>query len=91
VTQETFCIDSMLKHCAANRKRRHSALPNISPYIYMTLKFLALQDDISRLRVNTILNSVQGPPRPMAYPVILLGPGGGGGAEVQQINLRTGQ
>jgi hypothetical protein len=28
------CIDSMLKHCAANRKIRLSALPNVSPYIY---------------------------------------------------------
>jgi hypothetical protein len=46
----------MLKHCAANRKRRLSALPNLGPYIYMS-KFLALQGaphiyDISRLRVN---------------------------------------
>jgi hypothetical protein len=24
----------MLKHCAADRKRRISALPNVSPYIY---------------------------------------------------------
>jgi hypothetical protein len=24
----------MLKHCAANRKRRLSALPYVSPYIY---------------------------------------------------------
>jgi hypothetical protein len=24
----------MLKHCAANRKRRLSALPNVSPYTY---------------------------------------------------------
>jgi hypothetical protein len=23
-----------LKHCAANRKRRLSALPNVGPYIY---------------------------------------------------------
>jgi hypothetical protein len=47
----------MLKHCAANRKRRLSALPNVCPYIYMTLKFLALQGapyiyDISRARVK---------------------------------------
>jgi hypothetical protein len=46
----------MLKHCAANGKRRLSALPNVSPYIY-DVKFLALQGapyiyDISRLRVN---------------------------------------
>jgi hypothetical protein len=57
VAQDNFCIDSVLKHCAANRKRRLSALPNIGLYIYMTLKFLALQGapyiyDISRLRVK---------------------------------------
>jgi hypothetical protein len=28
-----FCIDSVLKHCAVNRKRRISALPNVGPYI----------------------------------------------------------
>jgi hypothetical protein len=43
----------MLKHCAANRKRRLKALPNVSPYI-TTLKFLGLQGApyiyISRLR-----------------------------------------
>jgi hypothetical protein len=33
-----------LKHCAANRKRRLSALPNVGPYIYIY--------DISRLRVK---------------------------------------
>jgi hypothetical protein len=26
-------MDSILKHCAANRKRRLSALPNVAPYI----------------------------------------------------------
>jgi hypothetical protein len=49
----------MLKHCAADRKRRLSALPNVCPYIYTTLKFLALQGapyihDISRLWVNKV-------------------------------------
>jgi hypothetical protein len=34
----------MLKQCAANRKRRLSALPNVGPYIY----------DISRLRVKHV-------------------------------------
>jgi hypothetical protein len=29
-----FYIDSVLKYCAANRKRRLSALPNAGPYIY---------------------------------------------------------
>jgi hypothetical protein len=33
----------MLKHFAANKKRRLSALPNVGPYIYTTLKFLALR------------------------------------------------
>jgi hypothetical protein len=48
----------MLKHCASNRKRWLSALPNVGPYIYVTtLKFLALQGapciyDIGRLRVK---------------------------------------
>jgi hypothetical protein len=54
----TFCIDSVLKHCAANRKGRLSELPNVGPYIYTTLKFLALQGApyiyISRLRVNPL-------------------------------------
>jgi hypothetical protein len=50
----------VLKHCAANRKRRLSALRNVGPYIiYSTLKFLAVQGapyiyDVSRLRVNGI-------------------------------------
>jgi hypothetical protein len=53
----TFCIYSVLKHCAANRKRRLSALPALPVHIYTTLKFLALQEtpyiyDISRLRVK---------------------------------------
>jgi hypothetical protein len=47
----------MLKHCSANRKRRLSALPNIGPNIYKTLKILVLQVapyiyDISMLRVK---------------------------------------
>jgi hypothetical protein len=33
----------VLKHCAANRKRWLSALPNVGPHIYTTLKFLALK------------------------------------------------
>jgi hypothetical protein len=50
----------MLKHCAANKKRRLSALPNVGPYISTTVKFLALQGaayiyDISRLRVNVLV------------------------------------
>jgi NAD(P)-dependent dehydrogenase (short-subunit alcohol dehydrogenase family) len=30
----TFCIDSVLKHFASNRKIRLSALTNVGPYIY---------------------------------------------------------
>jgi hypothetical protein len=57
----------MLKHCAANRRRRLSALPNVGPYVYTTLKFLALQGapyiyDISRLSVfgNRVLRRIFG-------------------------------
>jgi hypothetical protein len=50
----------MLKQYAANRKRQLLALPNVSPYIYTTLKFLALKGappiyDISRLRVKLVI------------------------------------
>jgi hypothetical protein len=49
--RKTFCVNLVLKHCAANRKRWLSALPNIGPYIYIyiyiyiytMLKFLVLQ------------------------------------------------
>jgi hypothetical protein len=46
----------VLKHCAANRKRQLSALPNLGQYIY-DIAFLALLGapyiyDISRLRVK---------------------------------------
>jgi len=34
-TGNPSAIDSVLKHCAANRKTQHSALPNVSPYIYI--------------------------------------------------------
>jgi hypothetical protein len=30
----TFCIHSVLKHCATNRKNRLSVLSNMGPYIY---------------------------------------------------------
>jgi hypothetical protein len=61
---KTFCTDLMLKHCAANRKRRFSALPNVSLYIYdvkiagFTRSFIYILYDISMLRVkeNTSLN-----------------------------------
>jgi hypothetical protein len=56
------CIDSVLKHFAAIRKRRLSALPNVGLYIYIytTLKFLALHVapyiyDISRLSVKGLM------------------------------------
>jgi hypothetical protein len=51
-----------LKHCAANRKRRLSALPNVSPYIYdvkisgFTRSSIYIYD-ISRLGVNNIFLS----------------------------------
>jgi hypothetical protein len=47
----------MSKHCAANRKRRLSALPNVGPYIYgvnisgFTRSSIYIYD-ISRLRVK---------------------------------------
>jgi hypothetical protein len=49
----------MLKHCAANRKRRLSALLNVSPYIYdvkicsFTRSSIYIYD-ISRLRVKRL-------------------------------------
>jgi hypothetical protein len=47
----------VLKHCAANRKRRLSALPNVGPYIYhVKISGFARSSihiyDISRLRVK---------------------------------------
>src|SRR5215510_10264766 len=59
-----FCIDSVLKHCAANRKRRLSVLPNVGPYIYdvkisgftrssIYIYIYIYIHDISSLRVNT--------------------------------------
>jgi hypothetical protein len=47
----------VLKHCAANRKRRLSGLPNVGPYIYdvkisdFTRSSIYIYD-ISRLRVK---------------------------------------
>jgi hypothetical protein len=38
----------VLKHCAADRKRWLSVLPDVGPYIY----------DVSRLRVNEVLPSL---------------------------------
>jgi hypothetical protein len=49
----------VLKHCAVNRKRRLSALPNVGPYIYdvkisvFTRSYIYIYD-ISRLRVNDL-------------------------------------
>jgi hypothetical protein len=60
VTQENFCIDSVLKDYAVYRKRQLSALPEVGSFIYTILKCLALQGvpyiyiytyDISRLRL----------------------------------------
>jgi hypothetical protein len=50
----------MLEHCAENRKRRLSALPNVGPYIYdvkiscFTSSSIFIYD-ISRLRVKQVL------------------------------------
>jgi hypothetical protein len=45
-----------MKHCAANRKRGLSALPNIGPYIYIKISGFTRSSiyiyDISRLRVK---------------------------------------
>jgi hypothetical protein len=46
----------MLKHCAANRKRWLSALPNVGPYTYDVkisgFTRSSIYIDIRRLRVN---------------------------------------
>jgi hypothetical protein len=44
----------MLKHCAANRRRRLSALPDVSPYIYIYDVKISdfTRSSISRLRVK---------------------------------------
>jgi hypothetical protein len=43
----------VLKHCAANRKRQLSALPNVGPYIYdVKISGFIYIYIISRLRVN---------------------------------------
>jgi hypothetical protein len=50
-------MESVLKHCAANRKRRLSALPNVGSYIYevkisgFTRNSIYIYE-IIRLRVN---------------------------------------
>jgi hypothetical protein len=47
----------MLKHCAANRKRWLSTLPNVGPYINdvkISLQGTPYIYDISRFRVKTI-------------------------------------
>jgi hypothetical protein len=52
-----------LKHCAANRKRRLSELPNVGPYIYdvklsgFTRSSIYIHD-ISRLRFKMDLQEV---------------------------------
>jgi hypothetical protein len=48
----------VLKHCAAKRKRRLSALPNVGPYTYVKISGLTRSSiyiyiyNISRLRVK---------------------------------------
>jgi hypothetical protein len=55
----------MLKHCAENRKRRLSALPNVGPYIYdvkisgFTRSSIYTVYDISMLRVNVTQQDTQ--------------------------------
>jgi hypothetical protein len=54
----------MLKHCAENRKRRLSAFPNVSPYIYdvkisgFTRSSIYIYG-ISRLRVKVSVATTQ--------------------------------
>jgi hypothetical protein len=49
-----------VKHCAANRKRRLSALPNVGPYIYDVkisgFTRSSIYFHISRLRVKSLHN-----------------------------------
>ena len=57
--RKPLCIDSVLKHCAANRKRLFQRCQT-QVHIYTTLAFLALLGapyihEISSLRVNNIL------------------------------------
>jgi hypothetical protein len=52
----------MLKHCAENRKRRLSALPDVSPYVYDVLisgftRSSIYIYDISRLRVKITMRN----------------------------------
>jgi hypothetical protein len=50
-----------MRHCAANRKRRFSALPNVGPYIY-DVKISGFTRgsiyDINRLRVKVRIRIV---------------------------------
>jgi hypothetical protein len=62
VCTHNFCIYSVLKHCAAKRKRQLSALPNAGPYTYdvkisgftrsSIYIYIYIYIYISRLRVN---------------------------------------
>jgi hypothetical protein len=63
--RKNFCIDSVLKHCVANRKRRLSALPNVGPYIYDVRVSGFTRSSthiyyISRLRVNSRPKNILG-------------------------------
>jgi hypothetical protein len=41
--RKTFYTDSVLKHCAANRKRWLSALRNVGPYIYTVYIYIYIR------------------------------------------------
>jgi hypothetical protein len=70
----------VLKHCAANRKRRLSALPNVGPYIYdvkisgFTRSSIYIYiHDIGRLRVNLPRTPTRiGPALAVKIQIILL-------------------
>jgi hypothetical protein len=46
----------VLKHCAANRKRQLSALPNVGLYTWLVKIMLTLMDRMDRIR--TVVSSV---------------------------------
>jgi hypothetical protein len=44
----------MLKHCAANKKRRLSVLPNVSPYIYDSSRLRARELSVLKKGMNCV-------------------------------------
>jgi hypothetical protein len=75
--RKTFCVYSMLKHCAANRKRRLSALPSLSPYKYdvkisgFTRSSIYTIYNISRLMVNHVRLALRTEPLGRIYQTFL--------------------